>query len=287
VEITGPQGRALEVELGGPEDGQVVLHFTGTPTAGLLFSRWVEGGAERGLRHLAYSRPGYGGSDRDRGRTIADCVKDVASITSRLGIERFFVIGSSGGGPHALACAALLGDRVVAAATIASVAPRDAEGLDWFAGMGAENLEEFGAAEAGEEKLLPYLEQHASELARVSGSELHAVLGDLLSNVDKDSLSGAFAEYLAGTAHRAFAHGVWGWFDDDIAFIRDWGFDLSSVSCPVSIWQGGQDKFVPYAHGEWLANHVAGAHPELHPEHGHLSLQIDAYDDVLDWLLAS
>lgn len=284
-ELTGPQGRVLEVELDGPADGEVVMLHTGTPQAGTLFGPLVEAGAERGLRHLAYSRPGYAGSQRHQGRTVADCAADVTAILDQLRIGRFFVLGWSGGGPHALACAALLGDRVGAAGTIAGVAPLDADGLDWLAGMGAENIAEFAAAAAGDAQLLSYLEEQAAELAGATGGELEAALGDLLSEVDKGVLTGEFADYLAESARRGLENGPWGWFDDDRAFSRDWGFDLGAIECPVSIWQGGQDRFVPYAHGEWLASHVSGARPELYPDQGHLSLGLGGYGDILDRLL--
>jgi pimeloyl-ACP methyl ester carboxylesterase len=285
--VTTPDGRMLELELDGPEDGDVVFLHTGTPGAGTLFAPLVQAGAERGVRHIAYSRPGYASSDRHPGRTVADCAADVIAIADQLGIDRFFVIGWSGGGPHALACATLLGNRVIAGATIASVAPRDAEGLDWLAGMGEENIEEFGAAEAGNEPLSAFLTQMGSQLAQASGSDLHAGLGDLLSEVDKSVLTGEFAEYLADGIRRGLASGIWGWFDDDLAFMRNWGFDLGAIDVPVTIWQGEQDRFVPFAHGQWLAKHVRGARSELHPEHGHLSLAVASYGRILDGLLAS
>jgi pimeloyl-ACP methyl ester carboxylesterase len=211
----------------------------------------------------------------------------VTSIVDHLGMDRFYVIGWSGGGPHALACAALMPDRVIAAATIAGVAPRDAEGLDWLAGMGEENIEEFGAAETGEQELRTYLEQHAAELTQATGPDLHAALGDLLSDVDKAALTGDFAEYLADASRHGLAHGIWGWFDDDVAFLKDWGFDVGATERPVTIWQGEQDRFVPFGHGRWLADHVSGARAELHPEHGHLSLAVASYDRILDSLLAA
>jgi pimeloyl-ACP methyl ester carboxylesterase len=284
--IGGPDGRRLEVQLGGPEDSRALIFHAGTPGAAELFAPLVDAGARRGLRHVTYSRPGYGRSDRHAGRTVADCAADVAAIADALGIDRFYTVGWSGGGPHALACAALLGERVIAAATIASVAPRRAEGLEWLHGMGAENLEEFAAVEGGEEPLLAYLEQHGPELASATGPELHAALGDLLSDVDRGALTGEFADYLAATVRAGLAHGLWGWFDDDIAFVSDWGFELAAVARPVTIWHGVQDRFVPFAHGEWLARHVAGARPRLHSEHGHLSLAIGCYGDVLDELIA-
>ncbi len=279
-------GRKLEVELAGPTDGRVLVFHNGTPTAGRLFARHVEAGAERGLRHVTYSRPGYARSERHAGRTIADGAEDVRAIIDALGAERVFVVGASGGGPHALACAALLGERVVATATFGGVAPWGAEGLDWLAGMGAENQEEFAAALAGEAELRAYLEREGPQLAGASGPELYAALGDLVSEPDRAALTGDYAAYLADCVKAALEPGVWGWFDDDLAFLRSWGFDLHAIATPVTIWQGEQDRFVPSAHGEWLGQHVGSARLELRPEHGHLSLHLDAYGEVLDDLQA-
>src|SRR5262249_44218842 len=151
--VRAADGRALEVQSAGPPEGPAVLFQVGTPAAGILYPPLVELGSERGLRHIAYSRPGYGGSERRRGRTVADCSADVAAVADAFGIERFYTVGWSGGGPHALACAALLGERTIAAATLAGVAPRTAAGLDWTEGMGEENLAEFAATEAGAQAL--------------------------------------------------------------------------------------------------------------------------------------
>jgi pimeloyl-ACP methyl ester carboxylesterase len=285
LQVPGPGGR-LDVEVGGPQDGQALVFHTGTPGAGMLFPPLVDLGAERGLRHVVYSRPGYGSSDRCPGRSVADCASDVAAIADALGIERFFTAGQSGGGPHALACAALLPERVIAAATIAGVAPRFAEGLDWLDGMGQENHDEFAAAEAGEEELLAYLEPYRVQMMSATGTELSAVLGDLVSDVDRRVLTGPYADYLADTGRAGLARGVHGWLDDDMAFIRDWGFDLEDVSRPVTIWQGAQDRMVPPAHGEWLAAHVPGARAQLLSEHGHLSLALGHYGELLDDLIA-
>jgi pimeloyl-ACP methyl ester carboxylesterase len=286
IQLDGATGR-LDVEIGGPDDGQAVIFHTGTPSAGRLFAPMIDAGSERGLRHVDYSRPGYSSSDRRAGRSVADCTSDVVAIADALGIGRFFIVGWSGGGPHALACAALLPERVIAAATIASIAPRDAAGLDWLAGMGQENLDEFTAAEAGEEQLLGFMELFHAQLASVSSAQIYEAFGDLVSDVDVNALTGAFAEYLADATRAGVEHGVYGWYDDDLAILRDWGFELGEVSRPVTIWQGAQDRMVPFSHGEWLAAHVPGAKAQLLPEQGHLSLVIDHYDRLLDDLLAA
>jgi pimeloyl-ACP methyl ester carboxylesterase len=275
----------LDVELSGPPDGAVVIFHTGTPAAGRMFTPQVEAGAARGLRHLTYSRPGYGSSDRQPGRRVADCARDVARILDELGIERFYSVGLSGGGPHSLACAALLPDRLIAAATMGGVAPWDGEALDWLEGMGEDNHAEFGAAVRGADALRAFLEPVAEEMTGASPGDLAAAFGDLVSEVDRAAISGEFAEYLSLILREALTGGIWGWFDDDLAFISPWGFELSSIARPVTVWHGAQDRFVPPSHGRWLVDHIPGASAQLRAEHGHLSLQTGAYGEILDDLL--
>ena len=236
---------------------------------------------------MAYSRPGYGGSDRRARRTVADCAQDVAAIADELGIERFYTVGWSGGGPHALACAALLGDRVLAAATLAGVAPYRAEGLDWLDGMGDENIEEFASAGAGEVELAAFLETAAKDIVGVDADQLRDALGGLITAVDRAALSGEMGEYMVQSTDIGLGGGISGWLDDDLAFTADWGFELGAITRPVTVWQGRQDRMVPFAHGPWLADHIPGAQARLLPEEGHLSLVVDRYEDVLDELVAA
>jgi pimeloyl-ACP methyl ester carboxylesterase len=285
LHIDGPRGR-LEVEITGPDDGETLIFHMGTPSAGNMFAPLVELGAQRGIRHVLYLRPGYASSERCEGRVVADCAADVAAVADALGVERFYTAGRSGGGPHALACAALLPSRVIAAATIAGCAPLSAEGLDWLAGMGQENIDEFAATQAGEQELLDFLEPFRTKLISADSADLHAEFGDLLSDVDRGVMTGEFARYEAESMRAGMEHGVWGWFDDDIELIRDWGFELSDISRPVTIWQGAQDRMVPLAHGEWLVAHIPGARARLLPDHGHMSLALGHYGEILDDLLA-
>jgi pimeloyl-ACP methyl ester carboxylesterase len=286
LQLRTSDGRRLDVEVGGPPEGRALLFQVGTPSAGLLYPPLVELGAERGLRHIAYSRPGYGRSERRPGRRVADCVQDVEAVCAELGVEQFLTVGWSGGGPHALACAALLPERTLAAATLAGVAPRDASGLDWLEGMGEENVAEFGAAEAGEGELEEFLRGERPGILAAGGPEIGAALGQLMSPVDQQAASGEFAQYLAALFHSGLAEDIWGWFDDDMAFVGDWGFALEGIERPVAVWQGSEDRFVPYAHGRWLAENVAGAKPRLHDGEGHLSILLGAYGELLDDLVA-
>jgi pimeloyl-ACP methyl ester carboxylesterase len=97
---------------------------------------------------------------------------------------------------------------------------------------------------------------------------------------DRAAISGEFAEHLSRTLREGLSNGIWGWFDDDIAFISDWGFDLRSIERPLTIWHGVQDRPVPPSHGRWPVDHISGARAQVRAEHGHLSLQIGAYSDI-------
>jgi pimeloyl-ACP methyl ester carboxylesterase len=286
LEVAAGDGRRLEVSVAGPADGRPLIFHTGTPSAGVVFAPLLEQGADRRMRHVCYCRPGYGDSDRATGRTVADCAADVVAIADRLGLDEFLTIGWSGGGPHALACAALLPERTIAAATIAGVAPFDAEGIDFLAGMGEENLAEFAAAQEGEAALAAFIAPEGAELASVTGEDVAAAMGDLISDVDRRALTGAFADYFAEISRGAVRHGPWGWVDDDLAFIADWGFELGAIERPGTIWQGAQDRMVPFSHGRWLASHVAGAEARLLEDEGHISLYAERYGEILDELLA-
>ena len=284
--IVSVGGRALEVVVSGPEDGIPLITHHGTPGAGVPYAPAVAAAAERGLRHVAYSRPGYAGSERDEGRTVASCAADVAAILDELGADRCCTYGESGGGPHALACAALLGDRVIKAASIAGVAPWGGQGLDWAAGMGAENLAEFAAAQAGPEPLRAFLEHARAGLGTLTGDQVAQSLGDLIGEADGAALTGAFADHLAASINAGLAGGTDGWFDDDIALLEPWGFELGAINVPVTVWQGDDDRMVPFAHGEWLAAHVPGARAQLRRGEGHLSIAESARGEILDDLMA-
>jgi pimeloyl-ACP methyl ester carboxylesterase len=285
LSVVADDGRTLEVVVGGPPDGVPLIFFHGTPGAAGPFDQLIRAGAERGVRHIAYSRPGYSRSDRQPGRSIASCAADVVSIADALGYDRFYCSGGSGGGPHSIACAALIPDRVIAVAAIATPAPFDAEDLDWTAGMGQENLEESAAASAGERQLQDYLEREAAAVNGVTEEDLLRAWDGLFCDADRRAVSGAYAQHFLRQIGRSLASGIWGWLDDDLALVADWGFELGQVAAPVSIWHGAKDQAVPLAHADWLARHLPGARAELRSGDGHLSITLGCYGEILDALL--
>ena len=285
--VITPDGRSLDVYLAGPPDGDVLLFHSGTPSVPLPYQPAVELMADRGLRYVAFSRAGYGSSTRRPGRSVADVVDDARVVLDHVGAEQAVTIGWSGGGPHALACAALMPDRIRAVATLASVAPYPADGLDYMAGMGDENVEEFNAALESPQALIEFKERNWPIFRDVTAEQVAEAFGDLIDDVDRGSLTGEFADFCAACFREALRESSWGWFDDDMAMIRPWGFDLASIRVPVHVWQGRHDRMVPFAHGKWLAAHVPTAIPHLFEELGHLTIVVDSMGSILDELVAS
>ena len=278
-------GRTLEYLVEGDPNGFPLVHHHGTPGAAVPYPEYSEAAAERGLALIQYSRAGYGESTPRPDRTVADVAEDIAAILDHRGHTDFVTLGWSGGGPHSLACAAMLPERCLAAATGAGVAPYRAEGLDFLDGMGPENHKEFGAAVAGRHALEPYLEQEAEDLTTVTAEQIADALGGLVSPVDKAYCTGDHAQRMLASVRRATMNGVEGWAEDDLAFTRDWGFDVRDISVPVSVWQGAQARMVPFSHGKWLAAHVPGAAVHLDDDQGHLSLWArigEILDDLLE-----
>ena len=279
-----PDGRNLHIYETGDPRGELVIVHHGTPGSGKPASWWAEDAGVRGILLVGYDRPGYGGSDPQPGRCIANAAADAAAIADSCGALRFRTWGGSGGGPHALACAAVLPERVIACAALCSVAPRTAPGLDWIAGMGHDNVDEFTAATAGMNVLQPFLAEAREQLGLTDSAGLVDALRSLLSDVDIAALRPHVAEFL----HEGFAVGlrtsVDGWLGDDLAFVQDWGFDPSLIVVPVLVVHGQRDLMVPFAHGVWLAKIIPGATARLTDSDGHLTL-IEDVGEVHAWLL--
>jgi len=293
--LTRPDGRVIEFLAAGPADGLPLALHEGTPCGLVLYPPTVRAAAIRGLRVVLAARPGYEGSTPRPGRSVVDVAQDTAAVLDDLGAATFVTLGWSGGGPHALACAAALPGRCLAAGSIAGVAPFTTDGLDWLGGMAPENIAEFGAARRGEAALTEFLDREAAMMGAITGESVASSLGGLVIEADQAVLTGEFADHVAACLRTALSSGIAGWRDDDLAFVRDWGFSLGWESpspspgpgdpAPVAVWQGDQDQMVPFAHGQWLAASIRGARVHLMPGEGHLSMTVSAFDRILDDLL--
>jgi len=278
-----PDGRRLDICVSGPATGLPLVFHHGTPGAVTPIRALERAAHARGLRLVTTSRPGYGDSTRQPGRSIVDAAADTEAVLAAIGAERCLIAGWSGGGPHALACGARLGPAA-AVLVIAGVAPYEAEGLDWMSGMGEENVAEFSAAIQGEDVLRSYLRSPGEHLRDITAADIVSSLQTLLPDVDRAQVTGEFGEDMAASFREAVRAGVDGWLDDDLAFARPWGFSLDEISVPTMIWQGTADLMVPFSHGQWLASRLPAARAHLEEGEGHLSIGLGALDRMLDEL---
>ena len=283
--LTLPDGRELEYLTGGAADGFPLVHHTGTPSAAVV-DPLVWAAAERaGLHLVTYSRPGYGASTPRPAPDgwpvpIAADAEDTTALLDHLGMGEFVTLGWSGGGPRALACAATLPGRCLAAATLAGVAPADESGPDWTEGMGEENVRDFAAAREGRDSYGPIAVDQAAALATVTAADIVASMGDLVDEVDAAALSDEIGEAVAASFNHAVAQGPGGMVEDTLQIVQPWGFDLAAITVPVSVWQGARDRMVPFAHGRWLAAAIPGARAHLFDDEGHISL-VRRIDEIL------
>lgn len=277
-------GRVLDTIEDGDPEGTPVFFIHGTPGSRKLFQPHIEDAIKLGVRLISYSRPGYGHSTRHEGRNVKDAASDIAEIADYLGIKKFAVWGFSGGGPHALATAALLPDRVVAAVTAGGVAPYDAEGLDYFAGTGEYNIEDTKLLQSDRTQ---WEKKNLEEVKEtLTGDKETALenLATLLSEVDRNTLSEGMNDYLLEGMREGCSNGVKGLLDDELAFIKPWGFDPGTIRIPTQIWHGKQDLFVPLSHGEWLSGRIKGSEPHFFENEGHLSLFLKKNYEIQKWL---
>ncbi len=283
-----PDGRAFEYSAAGDPDEELLVFCVGTPSAVVDFPYVAEAAAARGLRSVICSRPGYGGSTRNQGRTVADAAADTAALADHLGAERFLVAGWSGGGSTALACAALLPDRVRAAVTMAGTAPPVEAGEVWTTWFPRDQADEVRALTTKPPaELAPEYEQAAKGFAELTGEQL--TLSDNQSAADKAALIEVpeVAEWLARSIKSAVSSGIWGWLDDDLAWAKPWGFAVADIRVPVIIRHGDEDGFVSIEQGRWLAAHIPGARLDEMPGGGHTTVGVPIDPVITDLLDAA
>ena len=288
-----PDGRQLAYAEWGVPDGYPAILIHGTPGCRLNRHPDPEVIKQAGVRLITFDRAGYGQSDRNPGRRVVDIVPDVRALADTLGLDRFAVVGGSGGGPHTLAVAALLPERVTRAACIVGVAPHEALGEDWTRDMDPMNVKEFGWALEGEERLVPELTREDAAMRERVAVDPANVLGIFdLPESDRAILSRPdIAHVIRETTHEQNVNGVWGWVDDDLAFVKPWGFDPATIRVPTAVWWGAEDVLVPPHHGEWLAATVpdpvvrvmTGGGHQLDPDNDFLLLHGWLRDGTVNW----
>jgi len=281
-----PDGRRLDLRVSGPAGGLPLVFHHGTPGAATPYRVLERAAHARGLRLVTTSRPGYGDSTPQPGRSVVDVAADTAAVLAAIGAGRCLIAGWSGGGPHALACGARLG-ATAAVLVIAGIAPYGAAGLDYTAGMGQDNIVEISTALKGEDQLRPYLLDQREQLKDAAAADVVTSLDTVLPDVDRAVLTGEFGEDDAANFREGLRTGVEGWLEDDLAITKPWGFGLEEISVPVMLWQGSADLMVPFSHGQWLASQLPGASVHLEEGEGHLSVAVGAMDRMLDELVSA
>ncbi|KAJ4420995.1 hypothetical protein N0V82_004038 [Gnomoniopsis sp. IMI 355080] len=289
-DLTLPDGRKLEYRLSGSADGFPLVYIHGTPGSYFVGSDVEAACARKGIKLITLNRAGYGGSSRQRGRTIVDVVPDIEALLQHLGLKECAVGGRSGGGPHTLAAAARL-PGCLATLCVCGVAPYDAEGLDFFAGFGEDNIHEFQAALAGEEAVAKFTNAERPGLLAADPAGLVEQLASLLPEVDRKAIleSEGVGEDFVQSFRESLKNSVDGWVDDDLAFTRPWGFEFSEIKVPVIVYHGDQDMMSPFSHGQWIVEHLPKdqVRPYLLQGEGHISIAHHFLDAMLDQVLAA
>jgi len=284
-DVITPDGRTLSVLESGDPAGRAILVHAGMPNSRLQYGPVVRIAERQGVRLISYDRPGYGRSTAQPGRSMASCCEDVRAIAAALEIDRLGVWGVSGGGPHALACAALLEDLVVAVASLASPAPFDAQDLDYYDGMGEMNVDDIRMSIEDPDGARAKCEQDRIEYIATEPETLVESVSTLVSAVDAAVLTGELAAFYVACARDGLDAGSDGWWDDGVALVTPWGFELDSIRTPVLLRHGRHDRFVPFGHGQWLARHIPGVQAELSDDDGHLTLIVNHIEATHEWLL--
>jgi pimeloyl-ACP methyl ester carboxylesterase len=272
-------GRELEILDNGINSESAIIFHHGTPGHASAWSDWLEAAASAGIRALSYSRAGYGTSDRNPGRSVISINNDIAQLLDAKNITKFVSIGWSGGGPHCIANT--FEPRNVGAISLAGVGAFGADDLDFLAGMGPENHDEFGAALKGEAVIEQWMNDNAGPMKSVTGNDIREAFGGLIGDADKAVLEGEAADQMASTMRSGLAVSFDGWIDDDLVFVKNWGFNLADVTKPVFLWQGDDDFMVPHAHSYWLEKHTPTATLSFKPGEGHISLGIKYRGEIL------
>jgi pimeloyl-ACP methyl ester carboxylesterase len=285
IRIATDDGRTLQVAESGDSDGIPVVFHSGTPGSYVLPASIIQDAKAHGVRLISYDRPGYGESTPWSSRTVGSAAQDVAAIAKYLHLERLGTIGASGGGPHALACAALLPDLIAGAVAMESLAPFSASGLDWFAKMDEGSTAKFRAAEQGRTAMTEFVAPAAAGILNTTVEQMVEGFRSMSNSAEKVAILEAGGKWFFDTSRVALKNGNEGWIDDNLAFCMLWGFDVAQIQVPVLVMHGVQDTMVPVAHGRWLGEHIPSADARYFDDDDHFTLFERQFPVARLWLV--
>jgi pimeloyl-ACP methyl ester carboxylesterase len=278
-------GRQLSTQVTGDPDGHPVFLLHGTPGSRLGPRPASAVLRQLGVQLISFDRPGYGESERLKGRTVADAASDVLAIADAYGLEKFAVVGRSGGGPHALACAALLPDRTAQVAVLVGMAPRGAEDLDWLGGMTPSNVAEHQAAASSYDEIVAHTGELAGAVRDDPASLIRRLEAELPESDKRVVAELGIRTQLVETYAEGLRASDYGWIDDALAFSAPWGFDVAAVTVPILLWHGADDVFSPVGHSRWLADRIPGAQLVVQAGAGHFGA-FEVMPEILQWAVA-
>jgi pimeloyl-ACP methyl ester carboxylesterase len=285
-DIVLPDGRTIRILEGGDPGGRPVFVLHTSPGSKLLYSKHSADASRRGIRLIGHDRAGYGGSTARPGRAAVDEAADVRAIADSLGIDRFALWGHSKGGSCALACAAVLPDRLVAVASLGAIAPYTAEGLDWFAGVSPANVADFHLLTNDPAAWRKKMAKSVQEMLDIPEDGMYEALFGPSPDADRAALTPELLAYAHAQMQDGLSQGPDGFIDDNLSDMSPWGFEFDSIKVPVQLWHGTDDWIVPLSHAKWLAAHVPGADIRLEPGESHISLFANRIPEVHEWLLS-
>jgi pimeloyl-ACP methyl ester carboxylesterase len=277
-------GRSIEyIDNGVSSKSALILHH-GTPTSMTVWGTWLAAAAEKGIRAIACTRPGYAGSDRKVGHRVIDANDDLGEILNQLNIENFVSVGWSGGGPYALASGLL--KRCTGVQLIASVSPYDAEDFDWFQDQTPEMIEEVKISAKSLEDCITFKEGYYTELRDMTAEQFLVEYEKRSSFKAFEAAYREFSKDLSFSMHDALRDSVFGYGDDEYAFLRNWGFETKDIQVPVGIWQGLDDKSVSPHMARWLNANILNPTLELLEDQHHGSIMVEKREEILNVAIA-
>ncbi|MBE0411329.1 MAG: alpha/beta hydrolase [Anaerolineales bacterium] len=283
--VTLKDGRQISYAEFGDPQGKPVLHFHGTPSSRFEGSRPSidETAKQLAVRLILPDRPGFGMSDFQPRRSFLDWTDDVLELVAALEIDKFAVMGLSGGSPYVAACAYKISDRLTAAGIISGISPLDAPGA--FDGMAKSDRLTYELARKAPWLLRLLFWYMAGVLNKEPQKAISQMMAEL-SPPDQAALRQSdVQETFIKMARAAFQQGSRGVTWEYRLFTRPWGFQLEKISMPVNIWHGESDSMCPHSMGRYLATTIPHSQAKFFPNEGHVSLIVNRYAEMLSMLL--